>query len=72
MRVNGAEWAKILGREARATPRRAARPRPEPVEAPCRWRCFTCGLVSTAYKPAERHADAERHRRIIFDLSGDV
>jgi hypothetical protein len=29
-----------------------------------RWRCSVCGLRSTAYAAAERHADAARHPRI--------
>ena len=59
---------QILGRATRPAPVRT-RPGPE-LDTPAQWRCFACGLVSTAYKPAERHADQNRHRRIVFDLEG--
>lgn len=50
-----------------------ARPKadPRPVYA---WRCFTCGLVLSAWAPTERHVDGEHgHGRIecLFDLKGD-
>lgn len=31
---------------------------------PDRYRCVRCGRTFTAWAPAERHADADRHCRI--------
>lgn len=30
----------------------------------CTWRCGACGLATSAYAAAERHADEPGHRRI--------
>lgn len=41
------------------------------MTAPARYRCHTCAATFTAWAPAERHADAEHHRRIevVLDQS---
>lgn len=70
--LTAAQRRKILGRAQRATPRRATRSRPEPDTTGSRWRCFSCGAVFTRWAPAQRHATGTGHRRIIFDLEGDV
>ncbi len=35
-----------------------------------KWRCHTCGTVSTTWTGAQRHADTEGHRRIDCVLDG--
>ncbi len=60
-----ARMRRQLGGLNAPSPPARQRAREEPR---ARWRCHSCLELFTAWAPAERHADAHRHRRIEFDL----